>query len=46
MGRLYQAIEIGHVPKQGIHINVIGDVIAEVRHGGRKNWRQPDGVDS
>jgi hypothetical protein len=46
MCRLDQAIEIGHAPKQGIHINVICDIIAEVCHGGGKDWRQPNGVNS
>jgi hypothetical protein len=46
MGFIYEAIEVGQIPEQGINIGVISYVVAEVDHGRDKNWRQPDGIDA
>ena len=46
MGCVNKVIEIRQSSEQWINVDVIGYVVAEVRHWGRKNWRQPDGVDA
>ena len=46
MGCVYEAIEVGQISEQGINIGVVSYIVAKVGHRGRKNWRQPDGVDA
>ena len=42
----YQHVEIFHGAEQWIDAGVIGDVVAEISHRGRKDRRQPDRVNA
>ena len=40
----HQVVERGERPEQGVDVAVIGHVVAEIRHGRRIDWRDPDRV--
>jgi hypothetical protein len=46
MHRREQVVEVVERPEQRIDVGVIGDVVAEVGHGRRKDRRQPDRIDA
>src|SRR5690606_32087749 len=41
-----QGVEVGEVPEQRVDVRIIGDVVAEVGHGGGKDRRKPHGADA
>jgi hypothetical protein len=46
VARCQQAIEAVEVPEQGVDVAVVGDVVAEVGHGGGVEGGEPHGVDA
>jgi hypothetical protein len=45
MGLRQQAVEVCQRPEPWIDVAIVGDVIAEINHWRRVNWRDPDRVD-
>src|SRR5689334_20352161 len=41
-----ETVDIVHAAKQRVDAAVLHDVVAEIGHGGRKEWRNPHRVDA
>jgi hypothetical protein len=46
VGSLQQGIEVAQAPEQRVYVGVVGNVIAEIHHGRRKDRRKPERIDS
>jgi len=42
---LHQRVEVVERAEPGIDIDVVTDIVAEIAHWRRVDWREPDGVD-
>ena len=46
MGLGQQGVEVLERAEDGVDVAVVGDVVAEVRHGRAEEGRDPDGIDA
>ena len=46
VSRFDEPIQVVSGPEERMHVGVVRDVVAEIRHGRREDGRNPDGLDA